>query len=280
MAVKEKVARLLQDALASCVSDGLLPPGEYAVALDAPKQAAHGDYSCNAAMVFARQHMQAAGLALSAAEQAIATGSRALADGALDGISAPTASWDAVGENSLALTYASPSFPSPWSSGAVGCFRATGQGVALVAPDGATCTADDHLEIDFANGDVVHFAGDAVSASTQVWMTAGAFSGTSLVVTAKGPLQARIAGHFAYQAADAHLDVDVDWTDTRSGPAADSSQQFLLSATDHLANVSIDAQWSFASIGSLDSTTTVAGREVFAVAGAAASHSVEFDSSS
>ena len=63
MAVKEKVARLLQDALASCVSDGLLPPGEYAVALDAPKQAAHGDYSCNAAMVFARQHMQAAGLA-------------------------------------------------------------------------------------------------------------------------------------------------------------------------------------------------------------------------
>jgi arginyl-tRNA synthetase len=63
MAVKEKVAKLLQDALKKCVADGLLPPGEYPVALDAPKQAAHGDYSCNAAMVFARQHMQAAGLA-------------------------------------------------------------------------------------------------------------------------------------------------------------------------------------------------------------------------
>jgi arginyl-tRNA synthetase len=62
MAVKEQVAKLLQDALGKCVSDGLLPPGDYPVALDAPKQAAHGDYSCNAAMVFARQHMQATGL--------------------------------------------------------------------------------------------------------------------------------------------------------------------------------------------------------------------------
>jgi arginyl-tRNA synthetase len=62
MAVKEDVAKLLSDALARCVADGLLPPGDYPVALDAPKQAAHGDYSCNAGMVFAKQHMQAAGL--------------------------------------------------------------------------------------------------------------------------------------------------------------------------------------------------------------------------
>jgi arginyl-tRNA synthetase len=62
MAVKEDVVKLLSDALSRCVADGLLPPGEYPVALDATKQAAHGDYSCNAAMVFAKQHMQAAGL--------------------------------------------------------------------------------------------------------------------------------------------------------------------------------------------------------------------------
>jgi arginyl-tRNA synthetase len=60
--MRERIAKLMQDALERCIADGLLPPGEYEVALDAPKQAAHGDFACNAAMVLAKQHMQAAGL--------------------------------------------------------------------------------------------------------------------------------------------------------------------------------------------------------------------------
>jgi arginyl-tRNA synthetase len=57
--VKEQVAALVETALQRCVKDGLLPPGEYPAALDAPKQAAHGDFSSNAAMAFARQHAAA-----------------------------------------------------------------------------------------------------------------------------------------------------------------------------------------------------------------------------
>jgi arginyl-tRNA synthetase len=59
--VKEQVAHLLQDALQRCVKDGLLPPGDYPVQLDAPRQAAHGDFACNAAMAFAKQHAAATG---------------------------------------------------------------------------------------------------------------------------------------------------------------------------------------------------------------------------
>jgi len=61
--VKEQVAGLLQGALERCVQDGLLPPGEYPVQLDAPRQAAHGDFACNAAMIFAKQHAAATGAA-------------------------------------------------------------------------------------------------------------------------------------------------------------------------------------------------------------------------
>src|SRR4051812_1491626 len=81
MDVKERVAKLLQDALSRCAADGLLPPGEHPVALDAPKQAAHGDFSCNAAMVLAKQHAQAAGLAK--------PNPRALAQGIVDRIQDP-----------------------------------------------------------------------------------------------------------------------------------------------------------------------------------------------
>ncbi|TMB09484.1 MAG: arginine--tRNA ligase, partial [Deltaproteobacteria bacterium] len=59
--VKERVAALLRDALQRCVRDGLLPPGDYPVQLDAPKQAAHGDFAANAAMTFAKPHAAATG---------------------------------------------------------------------------------------------------------------------------------------------------------------------------------------------------------------------------
>jgi arginyl-tRNA synthetase len=59
--VKEQVAALVRTALQKCVKDGLLPPGDYPVQLDAPKQAAHGDFAANAAMVFAKQHALAIG---------------------------------------------------------------------------------------------------------------------------------------------------------------------------------------------------------------------------
>jgi arginyl-tRNA synthetase len=59
--VKEQVADLLSKALQRCVQDGLLPPGDYPVQLDEPKQAAHGDFASNAAMTFARQHAAATG---------------------------------------------------------------------------------------------------------------------------------------------------------------------------------------------------------------------------
>ena len=62
--VRDQVARLLERALDRCAADGLLPAGERApVELDAPKQAAHGDFACNAAMVFQKQHAAATGAA-------------------------------------------------------------------------------------------------------------------------------------------------------------------------------------------------------------------------
>jgi arginyl-tRNA synthetase len=54
--VKERVAALIRSALQRCVEDGLLPSGDHPVELDEPRQAAHGDFSCNAAMVLAKQH--------------------------------------------------------------------------------------------------------------------------------------------------------------------------------------------------------------------------------
>ncbi|HET9753172.1 MAG TPA: arginine--tRNA ligase [Myxococcales bacterium] len=59
--VKARVAELLRGALQRCVQDGLLPPGNHPVQLDEPRQAAHGDFSCNAAMVFAKEHAAATG---------------------------------------------------------------------------------------------------------------------------------------------------------------------------------------------------------------------------
>jgi arginyl-tRNA synthetase len=59
--VKEQVARILEEALQRCAKDGLLPPGEYPVQLDAPRQAAHGDFAANAAMAYAKQHAAATG---------------------------------------------------------------------------------------------------------------------------------------------------------------------------------------------------------------------------
>ncbi|HYS07877.1 MAG TPA: arginine--tRNA ligase [Myxococcales bacterium] len=59
--VKERVAALIEGALERCVKDGLLPPGDYPVQLDAPRQASHGDFASNAAMTFAKQHAAASG---------------------------------------------------------------------------------------------------------------------------------------------------------------------------------------------------------------------------
>jgi arginyl-tRNA synthetase len=59
--VKERIAGLVRSALQRCVADGLLPAGDYPVALEAPRQAAHGDFSANAAMAYARQHAAATG---------------------------------------------------------------------------------------------------------------------------------------------------------------------------------------------------------------------------
>ncbi|HTO95475.1 MAG TPA: arginine--tRNA ligase, partial [Myxococcales bacterium] len=59
--VKERIAALLRAALQRCVAEGLLPAGDYPVALEAPRQAAHGDFSSNAALAYAKQHAAATG---------------------------------------------------------------------------------------------------------------------------------------------------------------------------------------------------------------------------
>ena len=62
--VKDRVALLVERALDRCAADGLLPAGaREPVQLDAPKQAAHGDFACNAAMVLQKQHAAATGAA-------------------------------------------------------------------------------------------------------------------------------------------------------------------------------------------------------------------------
>ena len=60
--VKAQVALLVERALDRCARDGLIAAGERArVVLDAPKNLAHGDYACNAALVLQKQHAEATG---------------------------------------------------------------------------------------------------------------------------------------------------------------------------------------------------------------------------
>jgi arginyl-tRNA synthetase len=80
--VKEAVARVFERAVERCARDGLLPEGELPrIQLDAPKNAAHGDFACNAAMVLQKQHAQATGAAR--------TNPRALAQAIVDRIEDP-----------------------------------------------------------------------------------------------------------------------------------------------------------------------------------------------
>jgi arginyl-tRNA synthetase len=61
--VKAEIARILERALDRCAKDGLLPAERPPVQLDAPKNPAHGDFACNAAMMLQKQHAQATGAA-------------------------------------------------------------------------------------------------------------------------------------------------------------------------------------------------------------------------
>src|ERR1700716_2101031 len=49
--VKQQVASIIEKALQKCAAGGLLPAARYQAQLEAPRQAAHGDFACNAAMV-------------------------------------------------------------------------------------------------------------------------------------------------------------------------------------------------------------------------------------
>ena len=59
--VKERVARLLREAVQRCAADGLLPPGDYPVELETPRQAAHGDFAANLALALSKEHAKATG---------------------------------------------------------------------------------------------------------------------------------------------------------------------------------------------------------------------------
>ena len=59
--VKERIAALLEEAVQRCVRDGLLPAGQYRVDLETPRQAAHGDFAANVALVLSKQHAEATG---------------------------------------------------------------------------------------------------------------------------------------------------------------------------------------------------------------------------
>ncbi|TMB33258.1 MAG: arginine--tRNA ligase [Deltaproteobacteria bacterium] len=61
--VKTEIAKILERALDRCAKDGLLPAERAPVQLDAPKNPAHGDFACNAAMVLQKQHARATGAA-------------------------------------------------------------------------------------------------------------------------------------------------------------------------------------------------------------------------
>jgi hypothetical protein len=209
---------------------------------------------------------QAAGIAFMAAENLISAGSSAFGGTPASGLPLPSASAYSIGTSSLGLLYEVLPSPSPWFSGAVGCLRG---GSALISPDGSTCTADDHLEIDFTNGDVAHFAEDAATSSDKVWITAGPWSGTSFVLTAPGSAPVHLTGTFKVQSSEGSIDIDVDWTHSGSDTAA---QQFTLSATDHLANVQMQAQWSLAFEGD---GRTATGHEGFNAEASQVPHTIE-----
>ena len=126
--VKEQVAALVESALQRCVKDGLLPPGDYPAALDAPKQAAHGDFSSNAAMVFAKQH--------AAATAAKKPNPRALAQAIADRIEDPAGLLAARPE------IAGPGIPQPQGrAGTSGTGRSARSGSSASASAAATPAA-------------------------------------------------------------------------------------------------------------------------------------------
>ncbi len=57
--VKHLVEQVLARTLDRCVAEGLLPPGPFEIGLEAPKQAAHGDFSSNIAMTLSRRALGA-----------------------------------------------------------------------------------------------------------------------------------------------------------------------------------------------------------------------------
>jgi hypothetical protein len=213
--------------------------------------------------------MQAATVAFTAAENLISAGSSAVESAHASGLPVPSGSAYAIDPSGLGLLYELIASPSPWFSGAVGCLQNGGN--VPTPPDGTTCTADDHLEVDFANGDVAHFADDAATSSDKVWITAGPWSGTSFVLTAPGSAPAHLVGTFKLQSSAGSIDIDVDWTYASSNYA---TQQFTLSATDHLANVQMQAQWSLAMAGD---GRTATGHETFTAQAGQVPHTVECD---
>jgi arginyl-tRNA synthetase len=86
--VKEQVAQILERALDRCAKDGFVPAERSPVQLDSPKNPAHGDFACNAAMVLQKQHAQLTGAAR--------PNPRALAQAIVDRIEDPERALDKV----------------------------------------------------------------------------------------------------------------------------------------------------------------------------------------
>jgi hypothetical protein len=215
--------------------------------------------------------MQAASTALSAIDSLVGTAHDASIGSPSAGFPAMPANADVNGETSLDLMFDRSIFPAVELDQTVGCLDAATR--TLVPPDGSTCTASDHLEITFGSGDVAHYKSDAAASSNTVWITAGAWEGTSFVLTEPGPTEGTVKGVFRYQSRTGELDVDVDASfagiGTVSG-ATGSIEHFTLTAVDHLANVAVDAHWSQLRT---DAAISVSGGETFATS-VAPKHSI------
>jgi hypothetical protein len=142
------------------------------------------------------------------------------------------------------------------STSPVGCIRRDpGTGTPQLIAPGTDCTAADHLEIDYDNGDraSVTWTGSDTSFDLRIVVTAGAWTGTNLHYQGQADISSvtvQVDGAMKYSNSGSPVHVDADFqityrisgSQTATGFAANMSVGGT--ATDHIALVRARQNWS------------------------------------
>jgi hypothetical protein len=147
-----------------------------------------------------------------------------------------------------------------------GCLRRNGSNAPALVPSGtAGCTASDHLEVTYDNGDKVNitWTGTDTSFDLRVVVVAGPWTGTNLHYTGQAGLSSatvQVSGAMKYSSGPgaAHIDADFNVTYTASLSESSGGSGVAIhvggTATDHIALVRAVHDWT------LTMTTTTSGQ--------------------